>query len=69
MHLQQQQAGHRKHQRREREHIDEQAPGRAGIAPLVQIVEVREPAAIGQFVRDRAAFWERNIAVAVAGER
>ena len=47
--LEQEEAGYRENQARGREHIDEQAPYGARVAPLVQIVEIGDPAAVGDF--------------------
>jgi hypothetical protein len=54
MHLQQEQPGHGEDQCREGEYVDEQAPRRAGIAALVKVVEIGNPAAIGDLVSGRA---------------
>ena len=54
MQLQQQQSGNRENETGEREHVDEPGPCRSGVAPLVQIVEPGDPAAVGALVFDRA---------------
>ena len=54
MHLQQEQAGDAEDEAGDREHVDEPSPGRTGIATLVQVVEVRDPATVGGFRFDRA---------------
>src|SRR3546814_8446862 len=45
----------REHQAGQRKHVEEPAPRRPRIAPLVQVVEVSDCAAPGQFVLHRAA--------------
>jgi hypothetical protein len=47
MHLQQHQPGQRKDQTGGGEDVQEPAPGQAGVAAFVQIVQVRDPAAVG----------------------
>src|SRR3546814_1369937 len=51
MKLEQEQAGDREDEAGEGEDIDEQAPSAARIATLVEIVEVGNPAAAGDFAR------------------
>ena len=53
--FQQHQTGQRKDQTGHGEHVQEPAPGQAGIAALVQVVQVRDPAPVGAFVFDVAA--------------
>src|SRR3546814_4089742 len=51
MKLEQEQAGDREDEASEGEDVDEQAPSAARIAALVEIVEVGNPAAAGDFAR------------------
>jgi hypothetical protein len=52
---QQHQAGDRKEQDSNGDDVDEDRPGDAGVASLVKVVEVGDPASIGGFVFRRAA--------------
>ena len=50
MHLQNQQPGDTEHQAANRKYINEQTPGAAGIAALVQVVQIGNPASVGALV-------------------
>ena len=54
MHLENEQAGDREDQCGAREDVDEPAPRGTGVAALVEVVEVGEPAAVGALVFDFA---------------
>src|SRR3546814_9648342 len=50
--LQQEQTAQTEHQTGDREHVDETAPDRAGVAAFVQIIEPGDPTTIGVLVFD-----------------
>src|SRR5690606_14980972 len=54
VHLQEQQPGDAEDETGSGESVDEDAPNRAGMAAFVQVVEIRDPAAIGALVLELA---------------